>query len=154
VDGVLWLGAPWTSPGLRVEVGHGGVPGLSVSFGGAEQDVGVYVDLGVASLYLGVERAIPPRWRRVAYDRAEARARRLNEAAEREGHERWVYAYQLDPFYGRHTGVRVFDGVLWIDLWALSGDWAPWYRRVAPWNGGGWQFHIPWRPRFLPKDGP
>lgn len=140
---VLWWGEAYDSgPHLDIDVGSTGAwrnVSAHLTFGGEDRDIGASLGLGWASIYVSVG-GILGRWRRGSYDRANARAERLN-AAEPGRH---LYGYMLDPFDGRDTSVRVFDGSVWVNVWKSDHGWTSGDTRRLPWNGLGWDwtFHV------------
>lgn len=153
--GKLWFGEPyearcWVSldVGLATKYRH---TALEVTFGGEDRDLGLHVGLWFVSLWLGL--AIVPRsWRQRSYAWAQRKAEALP----------GMYAYMLDPFEGRTTGVRVFDGSVWLELWNDGDNWntvdTPRFERRRtepggprrwrfirgrwPWNGSGWSWTL------------
>lgn len=145
--GKLWFGEPyearrWVSldVGLATKYRH---TALEVTFGGEDRDLGLHVGLWFVSLWLGL--AIVPRsWRQRSYAWAQRRAAVLGPG---------VYASEIDPFDGRTTGIRIFDGSVWLDVWRNDVGWraedTPRLERCRTEPGGPrrWRFvrgHLPW----------
>ncbi len=156
----LWLGSSFDDgPFVRVDVGLTGNfrnTALMFNFGGEERDFGVTVGLYWLSMYLALGGVFSHETRRKSYERAEARAAAIG---------RGMYAYMLDPFEGRDTGVSFHHGSAWVSLWndhtgwnsgdtpRLAREWVRneyavrvrrwrWTRGHLPWNCLGWQWTL------------
>lgn len=121
----LWLGEPYASHALALEMGRGHT-GLELRVGGENRVVGLFVGVYFACFWLSLEDYGYAPWRRRVSDWAKARAAVLG-----------CYAYQLDwADEGRATGFSIHDGSIWwrvfagMDAWSSRGRW--------PWDGPGW----------------
>jgi len=97
------------------------------TFGGEERDFTFSLRLWFVSLTVAFGRIFSWDFRRKTYDWAKNRAEISGEG----------YGYELDPFDGRTTGIRIFDGSIWLELWS-SDSWRSTDNRNLPWNGSGW----------------
>lgn len=143
----LWWREPYSGPSLTVDLGRAGSRSIAceLEVGGDERDLTLRLALWWVSLYVVLAGLIPWSWRRQSYAWAQRRAAVLG-----------GYAHELDPLGGRTTGVRVFEGSIWLDLWRDPDGWraedTPSIRRVRgrwqvtrghwPWNGLGWSWTL------------
>lgn len=149
VHATLWWRAPYDGPSLSVDLGWTRAGSRHVAaeleVGGDERDLCLHVGLWWLSLYVVLAGLIPHAWRRASHEWAQRRADAIG-----------GYAYELDPLGGRTTGVRAFDGSIWLDLWRDPDGWraedTPSIRRRRgrwelirghwPWNGLGWSWTL------------
>lgn len=162
----LWFGEPYGTDVLSIKLdagwpGHGYRPlDLKFTFGGEDRDFELDVSLWWFSMYLSLCGVFSWDTRRAVHAWTERRVDAINAEA---GHKK-VWAYALDPFAGRSTGVSIHHRHLWFEFW--RGDagttfadtptikhsgraglrwWQRWsiQRGVLPWNAeGGWQWNI------------
>jgi hypothetical protein len=138
----LGLGEEYSSrPGLEFQFNWmPRLTGLDFRFGGESTDLGWSVRVWFASLYCSLHHLFPRSWRSRGYAWSKARAEYLKES----GRNPHVWAYMLDPFDGRRTGVSIHDGSLWFVLWNSDGGWSNTDQKNWPWDGNGWSwtFHV------------
>lgn len=167
VRGALWWGTPYDGgPHLDLDFGKSGkypFTDIGFTFGGEDRDLGVNLGLWWFTFYVSLGGVLN-RWRKGSYGRAKERAELVNSWDRRRG----MYAYMLDPFDGRTTSIRVFDGSVWVDIWKGGGGWnntdtpgfrtewekvegqvkkvrrTRWQWGYLPWNclGWNWTFHV------------
>ena len=138
IDGYLKMRESYeagTGADLALEVSRGKRLAASFTVGGEETDLSIQLAFGW-SVYLTLRGFVPWSWRRWLTKRAEARV-----AAQHAAGGRKRYAYELDlSSTGRTTGVRVFDGTIWFDLWKDTSQWSNDDAKHWPWNAAGWEW--------------
>lgn len=129
VDGSLWLGAAYESPGISIEASKSnGHYGFGITLGGEERDLMFNAGLPLlGSVYVSFRGWTPNRVRSWLRKRAEARAQELCEGASYQK----VYAYQLDWFgLGVTTGLSLFEDHLTLRIFSDNDRTHGWYWSV------------------------
>lgn len=151
IDATLWLGEAYDDkPSVHFEWSSAGnMRGATFTFGGDEKDFTFFIGLPwLGSVYVSFDRILPASWHKAAREWAERKAEAIN-ATEGRG---TVYAYMLDPFDGRVTGVTLLGDHLSFKLWNSHSGWSQRDAKVAPWNGNGWYKGFFLRDAFLGKE--
>lgn len=136
----LWLGWPWSGPGISLEITRHAGFGCTLTFGGDESDGSLWFGLGAWGVSFHAFQWLPGSWRARAYTWATRRAADLSRGVSRTGCP--VYPHELDPFEGRETGFYWVEGMLVVKLWGGDAGWSAEDARKAPWNGNGWITHL------------
>jgi len=110
---------------------------LRVSFGGEDNDWGLHIGLGFLYIYLGFCDFYSQATRSMWYRWAEKQAER-----NKLGNKEPRYAYMLDPFQGRSTGLSWYEGNLSLDIWRDDSWGSSGCHRKWPWEGSGWHIYL------------
>lgn len=89
------------------------------------------------STYISLWDVVPESVRSRSRARAKERAERLTVQQRRR-----VYAYEVDPWEGRRTGIDFHHGAIWLAFWNSDNGWSRDDRRRWPWDGNGWTWSI------------
>lgn len=126
LDWTMFFGESYASPGLSVSIGDGRyhLTNLDFTFGGDDSDLLVGIGAYFFTLYISIRDLFPRSWRKASY----AWAGKVGK-----------YAYRIDPFQGRTTGVSIHDGCVWWTLWG-NMDCMGNKNKGWPWLGDGWSW--------------
>lgn len=135
---VAGLFETWQGPRLEVEFfPKSRLSGVSVTVGGDESDLTFGLGAWFFSLYISLRDFVPQSWRSASYARAEQRAEELSKT-----YWRKMYAYELDMWQGRRTGVDFHDGSAWFTFWHSDNGWSDDDHKRWPWEGNGWSWTL------------
>lgn len=128
------------SPSLRWDIGFTRKTFRQVAIifgiGGCERDFHLNIGMYWVCLYLSLS-VFPNSLREFSHNYFEKKAEEISVLNKK------IYGSDLDPLCGRETGIRIFDGSIWLHFWNNDSCWSS--EDTPGFRGGRWHWgRLPW----------